>query len=851
MKKTLKIVKPMTLGLLYKPYSIARDHFLSVSSLAFFNLSEQPVLLPEHRQWAKVSQSLGTGRILDEAMPKTHGEVLLAGHAYPHASKPVTHMQVRLQIAQVDKTLAVSGDRHWSLGWLPLIRQSRAKPITQVPLDYSRAYGGEKYALNPEGCGDERLLSLLFGQQANHGRLPNLSYPGEQLTLGRRPQQPAGFGALGQNWSQRRKKAGCYNKRWLQHEYPGFPSSLDQEFFNTAAKDQWIDGYFSGGEAYQLDNLHPHQACLKGILPTIVPKAFVQPQTQSLIEVALHWDTLWLFPDHDLGLLIAHGSMPISDSDALDIDAIMLAWEHPQRSKTHQHYEQVLALRSDPQTAVMHAFNETQLTGDTPPSAAPVDAKPVSALLTQLSQQLPVSDAQLADAAAEVESVPGLSQAQIDAGQFDLTEIMTAAKTKADALNQEREQALKQLADMIKLPDDEAQPTLDPAQALERIYVPRQQLEQLTQLADSCTDAAQRQQILDSVPLIVRQQRQSRKLAAESDCQPISDRATVALAQWLNKARQQSLPLNGLCLAGIRLNNVDLSGLDLRDIVWDLAEFTDCCFDGSDLSGSCFIQARFQRCTFIDSRLQETNWSHAELHEVTLTRSHLQQSQWNHSVANDCRFDHSVFDQAMMLEADFRSSDFASATIRQVNWVKCHLQNSRWQAIEGEQSSWLECELQQADFTRASLTQCAWLNARATAVVFDQARLSRFLVSGESILNQASFNQCEGDQTGWRYSDLSDACFDHCYFRESDFGMTELQRCSFRSAFLQRCLLMSADASESDFTDSNWYQSLARKMILRQAIMQGVQLHGVELAGVDWQDCRIRDCEPAIRRKAA
>ncbi|WP_428243236.1 DUF2169 family type VI secretion system accessory protein [Gynuella sp.] len=851
MKKTLKIVKPMTLGLLHKPYSIARDHFLSVSSLAFFRLGEQPVLLSEHRQWAKVSQSLGSGRILDEAMPKTHGEVLLAGHGYPHQPQPVTQMQVRLQIAQVDKTLAVSGDRHWSMGWLPLIRQSRPKPITAVPLDYSRAYGGEKYALNPEGCGDGRLLSLLFGQQANHGRLPNLSYPGEQLKLGTRPPQPAGFGALGQNWSQRRKKAGRYNKRWLQREYPGLPSSLDPEFFNTAAADQWIDGFFTGGEAYQLDNLHPQQACLKGILPTIVPKAFVRLQTQSLTEVTLHWDTLWLFPDHDLGLLIAHGSIPISDSDGLDVEAIMLAWEHPLRPKTHQHYQQVLALRSDPQTAVMHAFNETQLTGDTPPPAVSQGAQSAPALLTQLSQQLPVSDAQLAEAMADVETFPGLSQAEIDAGQFDLTEIMTAAKRKADTLNQERKRALKQLDDMMKQLGDEANPTLDTAQALERIYVPRQQLEQLSKLADSCNDAEQRQQILNSVPLIVRQQRQSRKLAAESDCQPISDSAAAALAQWLTKARQQSLPLNGLCLAGIRLNKVNLSGLDLRDMVWDLAEFTDCCFDSSDMTGSCFIQARFQRCTFINSRLQETNWSHAELHDVTLTRSHLQQSQWHHSVANDCRFDHCVFDQAMMLKADFRSSDFASATIRQVNWVKCPLQNSSWQGIKGEQSSWLECHLQQADFTRAGLTQCAWLNAHATAVVFDQARLNRFLVSGESVLNQASFKHCEGNQTGWRYSDLSDACFDNCYFRESDFGMTELRRCSFRSAFLQRCLLMSADASESDFTDSNWYQSLARKMILQRATMQGVQLHGVELAGVDWQDCHIRDCEPAIKRKAA
>ena len=79
----MKIVKPMTLSLMHRPYRWQGRDRLLVATLGFFALGGRPeALLRDNLQWRKVMSALPPGRPLDELMPKTRGEVLLAGSAY-------------------------------------------------------------------------------------------------------------------------------------------------------------------------------------------------------------------------------------------------------------------------------------------------------------------------------------------------------------------------------------------------------------------------------------------------------------------------------------------------------------------------------------------------------------------------------------------------------------------------------------------------------------------------------------------------------------------------------------------------------------------------------------------------
>ena len=96
----MKIVKPLTLGLLHKPYRYKGQNHFVIAAMGFFKLGDvNERFLTENLQWPKVVQALPVGRPVDEVMPKLRGEVLLAGHAYAPKGKPVAKWRCAYALA--------------------------------------------------------------------------------------------------------------------------------------------------------------------------------------------------------------------------------------------------------------------------------------------------------------------------------------------------------------------------------------------------------------------------------------------------------------------------------------------------------------------------------------------------------------------------------------------------------------------------------------------------------------------------------------------------------------------------------------------------------------------------------
>jgi hypothetical protein len=68
----MKIIKPMTLGLMHRPYRWQGRNRLLVITVAFFQLGGRAeALLRDNLQWRKVMAALPQGRALDELpMPR-------------------------------------------------------------------------------------------------------------------------------------------------------------------------------------------------------------------------------------------------------------------------------------------------------------------------------------------------------------------------------------------------------------------------------------------------------------------------------------------------------------------------------------------------------------------------------------------------------------------------------------------------------------------------------------------------------------------------------------------------------------------------------------------------------------
>ena len=276
--------------------------------------------------------------------------------------------------------------------------------------------------------------------------MPNIEYPQTPVKAPWKRYRPAGFGAIDMRWAPRKDKHGTFDQRWLERDAPGFAENVDWSLFNVAPEDQWLPDALQGGECYRLEGVHPELPVIEGRLPAARARAFVLRQgknADAAEEVPLRMDTVWFLPDHGIGIVIYHGQTGIDDSDALVISAVMIGYENADAPKSLAHYREVLALRLDPNTAALHAFNESQLAPQrSPEELARRAARHEREKTGQLQKQQRMLDEMDADFWAQSGMQPPaghtppqakppalgvISEQAVEDGDFDLSEMMQQA----------------------------------------------------------------------------------------------------------------------------------------------------------------------------------------------------------------------------------------------------------------------------------------------------------------------------------------------------------------------------------------------------------------------------------------
>jgi hypothetical protein len=229
-------------------------------------------------------------------------------------------------------------------------------------LDWGRAYGGPGVAENPVGIG--AADDIVNGVRVR--RVPNIESPHERLWSPSQRPAPAGYGALGMDWSARARHMGSrYDQAWLEYDYPGFAPDMDPRFFQSAPQDQWATGpdVRLAGAAYEIWNMHPERQVLRGRLPDWRARCFVSSEADGtrLNEIPLALSTAWFFPHRDCVVLIWHGRTPVREDDAADILFILPALESAAVTRDPAHYEAVMARRLDLKRGALYALVDEDL----------------------------------------------------------------------------------------------------------------------------------------------------------------------------------------------------------------------------------------------------------------------------------------------------------------------------------------------------------------------------------------------------------------------------------------------------------------------------------------------------------
>jgi hypothetical protein len=237
-------------------------------------------------------------------------DVVLVGKAHAPKGKKILQFNVGLQVGAARKIIQVSGDRKVYVTGTGFAF-SEPKPFDEMPLDYSRAYGGKDdkseegslytYLRNPVGKG---FIVKNNTKALQDLELPNLEPPEKLLTpknlvLGKFEQwkvypEPASFGYMGKSFYPRFTLAGLppdshadaevdRQKTLQKQPEVGTPGSqqpqpvmpmLNLEFFNGASPGLRLP-YLVGDEALMLANLDADHPRFTFKLPGVKPKAWL------------------------------------------------------------------------------------------------------------------------------------------------------------------------------------------------------------------------------------------------------------------------------------------------------------------------------------------------------------------------------------------------------------------------------------------------------------------------------------------------------------------------------------------------------------------------------------------------
>ncbi|WP_223428990.1 DUF2169 family type VI secretion system accessory protein [Tateyamaria pelophila] len=240
-----------------------------------------------------------TGLITDSdfVLSKTGTDVLVNGRAITPDRRPETRSQVRIKLADIDKSLDVVGDRRIYSGALGLA-MTEPNPFIEMPITWERTYGGwdrqgKKEAWepsNPAGCGFARYPSHLFDTQA-----PNIEYP-DAPYHGARSSKPAALGPVAHHWQPRVRYAGTYDAVWAQNRDPLPPVDFDRRYYRSAPLDQQTAEPLVGYEEVRIGGMTP-DGFLGFILPRITFDMITTFKGGGDVRQTPTVHTLWLMPN--------------------------------------------------------------------------------------------------------------------------------------------------------------------------------------------------------------------------------------------------------------------------------------------------------------------------------------------------------------------------------------------------------------------------------------------------------------------------------------------------------------------------------------------------------------------------
>lgn len=862
----MRVTKPMKQSLLHRTYQYKGENHFAASVFTMFSLSEAGRTLPENELWQIVAQALGRDGMLDAAMPKSRAEYIVLGNFHAPGSKPVPAGYVEVKVGNHSKRLDVFGNRYWKKAVGIGVGVTDPEPMTEMPLSFQNAFGGEGYKENPLGKGAVAIET----EDGKRQPLPNLELPGRLIGSPDDKPPPASFGMIDLTWPQRFKKVGTYDQKWQKERAPGLADDIDWTHFNATAPDQWLEGFFKGDEPFALRNLHPEKPLIEGRLPGLVSRVFITQKmpdsSKQFRELDMKLDTVYFLPTHDAGLILWRGDDLIGTDDAMDVEQIMVAFENlGDTRRSLEHYQQALRKRLDPKSRSKYLLNEQDLIpdgdrsglleiierGEQETGREGVLAKNLKVRAAKEHEQV---REKMLSMGVKPEQLPAM-EAGTDSPPFkldelDLDKMAADAKAKAEQARQDATNKLRAMCEQFGQNFDEIM-----AKTRSRAVLPRftgtSQLENMRKLAaafpavaekfDAALAAAQTDDLKARMQQAENAFHKGYALAAQEMISVLPEErhaGLTALHTEVMRRRSAGESLAHMDLAGVSLAGENLSGMDFSGAYLEFADFS-----GADLSGANFSNAILAKANLSDTKLDGTDLSGACLGKATLHGARGTDAKLDRAVLSAVSLSGSVlerasFSESQVLKGDFSGCELKHGRISNVVFYDCDFSNANFEGTEFNKGIVVQGKADRINLSRARGTGLLFVNIALEAAQCREAELENLRVVGESTLKGADFTRARLPGSNLRALDMQDARFEGAVLDRCEISDSNLKGAKLSGASAVHALFMRTNFEGADLSGMNGMETMLNKARLVNANLGNSNFYGAEFLGVTVGDTR-------------
>ncbi len=854
----MKVLKPLSLGLLTRPFEYRQRCYCGVSILAMVPLAGPARLGSELAMWPLVARVLGADAIVDEGMPKQRAEFLVGGRAWKDAAQAGNLCRVSVRLGQVEKSLNVFGDRFFEGDTV-----TSPLPFDCIPLSWAAAFGGEGFPENPLGKG---YSSTRDEDGRKRYPLPNIEYGDDMLARPGGRSRPAGFGTVPLEWPQRQRLAGTYDDRWLKSDYPGLASDIDWRFFNMASPDQQFDQAFKGDEGYSLKNLHPQKNRIEGQLPGFSARCFLRRSAaDQLEELTCRLTTVWFLPEAEQAILIWHASVEVEAPDASDVGELLIAAEHSDRPRDMAHYREVYQRRMDQEWGGIAALEESALVPEDAvdesallrPDPVPVKSNPrfdfmnhrmarernegelrIRKALEPLGANIPVlsepdigfepdalAERPLSELPAVINSLRRLHQekqkevalkqreglAQIEAEMQSLSERVVGAEVKTGRTRSSAPvvRASEEHSKIQAQLDSISSPGFDKTALTDALL--GSDMRQALEMAENQSIAAYQRSahLLDEMA----DTEQGREIAAK--LRESIRRQHMLACRDFSRADFSDQSLDGLNLSSAFLESARFENASLLSCLFDKAVLSRSDFSGVDCRDVSFVEANLGRSSWRRARLEDCELSGAELYEADFTGSSVARCSFKNASMMNC-----ILDESSLMDCSFSDWLFTDASLREITLTGSSL----------GMVVFVNMSLDRINLDGTSIDQLVLINSRVSGLSFRAARLDSFVVCGDSVFKDCDFSEADMANANLRGAVLERCDFSGANLTGSDFSDCSAAGSTFERVRARNARFVNACLNEVVFKSSDLMEAMLERADIRGASFEACNLYGLDLA---------------------